>query len=416
MNRLIMKRMEPNNRRGFLRKMSLGALSTLLGADIVFSKSMPAGYLPVIFQDKDLGDVLGKDREMMVLNKQPWNIESPAHLLDDKVTPVSKMFVRNNGLMPENISVKDWTLEIGGESVFERKTYTLEQLKSKFPLHTYQLVLECGGNGRKEFFPPTEGNQWDVGAVSCAEWTGIRLRDLLEDIGIKENAVYIGYHGVDGHISRDPEKEAISRGIPIAKAMEDETILAFQMNGEDIPLVHGYPLRLIASGFPASVSGKWLKGLSIRDKVHDGAKMESPSYRIPRDPVEPGATVAPEDMYIIESMPVKSIITYPKSGALLHKSKLSIRGHAWAGHLSVKAVSYSIDFGATWNVCRLQKPVNKFAWQHFEAEVSFPQKGYFEIWAMATDSEGISQPMLSPGWNPKGYLNNACHRIAVKVV
>ena len=416
MSPVVMIQKEPDNRRGFLKKISLGTLSALLGADIVFSETMPVGYLPLVLQDKDPGDVFGKDKEMMVLNKQPWNIESPAHLLDDKVTPDSKMFVRNNGLVPENISAKDWILEIGGESVYEDKVYTLDHLKSKFPIHSYQVVLECGGNGRKEFFPPTEGNQWEVGAVSCAEWTGIRLGDLLKDIGVKDNAVYIGYHGADGHISRDPGKEAISRGIPIAKAMEDETILAFQMNGEDIPLAHGYPLRLIASGFPASVSGKWLKGLSIRDKVHDGAKMESPSYRIPCDPVEPGAIVAPEDMCIIESMPVKSLITYPKSGALLRKPKLSIRGHAWAGHLSVNMVSYSIDFGATWIACRLQKPVNKFAWQHFEAEISFPQKGYFEVWAMATDSEGVSQPMLSPGWNPKGYLNNACHRIAVKVV
>lgn len=412
----MMKQDKPDNRRGFLRKMSIGTLSALLGADIVFSETMPGGYLPVVFQDKNPTDLFGKDKEMIVLNEQPWNIESPAHLLDDKVTPASKMFVRNNGLVPENISVEDWTLEIGGESVYQNKIYTLDQLKSKFSKHTYQLVLECGGNGRKEFFPPTEGNQWEVGAVSCAEWTGIRLRDLLEDVGIKENAVYIGYHGADRHISRDPEKEAISRGVPIAKAMEDETILAFQMNGEDIPLAHGYPLRLIASGFPASVSGKWVKGLSIRDKIHDGAKMESPSYRIPREPVEPGAVVAAEDMRIIESMPVKSLITYPKSGALLRKPQLSIRGHAWAGHLSVSAVSYSIDFGATWKACRLQKPVNKFAWQHFDAEISFPQKGYFEVWANATDSEGVSQPMLSPGWNPKGYLNNACHRIAVKVV
>src|SRR5690606_20617791 len=169
--------------------MSLASLAAVVGADIVFASHMPKDYVPVVLQDNDPVKLFGKHKEMMVLNKQPWNIESPAHLLDDKVTPASKMFVRNNGLIPENISVKDWTLTIGGESVYEKKTYTLDQLKSQFPNHTYQLVLECGGNGRKEFFPPTEGNQWDVGAVSCAEWTGIRLRDLLEDMGIKENAV-----------------------------------------------------------------------------------------------------------------------------------------------------------------------------------------------------------------------------------
>ncbi|UCE94746.1 MAG: molybdopterin containing oxidoreductase, partial [Flavobacteriaceae bacterium] len=124
-----------------------------------------------------------------------------------------------------------------------------------------------------------------------------------------------------------------------------------------------------------------------------------------------------KDMKIIESMPVKSLITYPKTGAVFNKSKLlHIRGHAWAGELEVSKMEYSIDFGATWKMCDLEGPANRLAWQHFKAAILFPQKGYYEIWARATDTDGNSQPMLVPGWNPKGYLNNACHRIAVKVV
>lgn len=406
-----------NNRRGFLKKASLATLSAFVGVDIVFASTMPKDYVPLVLQDRDPGKLFGKHKEMMVLNDQPWNIESPAHLLDDKVTPSSKMFVRNNGLVPDNIAVDQWSLTVDGESVRENKTYSLKEIKARFKHYTYQLTLECGGNGRKEYYPPTEGNQWDVGAVSCAEWTGIRMRDLLQDVGLRPDAIYLGYHGVDMHLSRDPNKEPISRGVPIAKAMEDETLLAFQMNGEDIPIAHGHPLRMIASGYPASVSGKWLTRLSVRNKIHDGAKMESPSYRMPCEPVAPGTDVDPEDMCIIESMPVKSLITFPKTGALITgNSNLGIRGHAWAGDRIVASVAYSIDFGASWQSCKLSAPKNKFAWQHFEATVSFPQKGYYEIWAMATDSQGTSQPMLSPGWNPKGYLNNACHRIAVKVV
>ena len=122
-------------------------------------------------------------------------------------------------------------------------------------------------------------------------------------------------------------------------------------------------------------------------------------------------------MCIIESMPVKSLITYPKTGAVIEiKNKLSIRGHAWAGELSVKEVQYSIDYGATWRTCTLQNPNNRLAWQQWSAQITFPQEGYFEVWAKATDSKGVQQPMLVPGWNPKGYLNNACHRIAIKVV
>ncbi|WP_074407079.1 MULTISPECIES: sulfite oxidase [Aquimarina] len=404
-------------RRNFVKKAVLSSMVTVIGYDIVFGAIMPEGYEPLALQGSDPYKMFKKDKEMVILNDKPWNIEAKAHLLDDKITPNKYMFIRNNGLIPNTINAKNWTLTIDGESVVQKKTYTLAELKSKFKQYTYQLTLECGGNGRSEFDPPAKGNQWTVGAVSCAKWTGIRLRDLLEDAGIKDNAVYIGYHAIDTHLSMDPNKEPISRGAPVAKALQDETLLAFKMNGEDIPLAHGYPLRLIAGGWPASVSGKWINRISIRNKIHDGTKMKGTAYRVPCEPISPGKKVSDEDMCIIESMPVKSLITYPKSGAMINKGeKLNIRGHAWAGELEVGKMEYSIDFGSTWEKCSIEKPVNRLAWQHFYATIDFPKKGYYEVWARATDVQGVSQPMILPGWNPKGYLNNACHRIAVKII
>ena len=404
------------SRRNFIKRSSIATLGALIGSRIVFGNNLPKDYVPVIIQDGDPYAMFKKHKDMIVLNNKPWNIESAPHLLDDKVTPNEKMFIRNNGLIPEDIDVNKWTLTIDGESVSKPKTYTLQELKTKFPQHTYQLTIECGGNGRKEFNPPAKGNQWEYGAVSCAEWTGVRLADVLKDVGIKGNAVYIGYYGADVHLTGNPEKVVISRGVPMSKVMEDETLIAFKMNGEEIPLAHGYPLRLVIGGWPASVSGKWLKRIAVRNKIHDGPKMESPSYRVPCKPVAPGDKVKDEDMCIIESMPVKSLITYPKTGAMIDKGKiLNIRGHAWAGDLEVSQMEYSIDFGATWKPCKLEKPANRLAWQHFSATVSFPQDGYYEVWARATDSAGNAQPMVLPNWNPKGYLNNACHRIAVKV-
>lgn len=403
-------------RRKFIKRATLATFSGIIGSEIVYGFNIPQGYRPLALQEPDPFKMFGKDAEMVVLNDKPWNMEAQAHLLDDKITPNAKMFIRNNGLVPENIDAQKWTLTIDGESVVAKKSYTIQELKANFKVFTYQLTLECGGNGRSEFDPPAKGNQWTIGAVSCAKWTGVRLRDVLEDAGIKDDAVYIGYHGADIHLSRNPDKEPISRGAPMAKALQDETLLAFQMNDKDIPLAHGYPLRLIAGGWPASVSGKWINRISIRNKVHDGAKMGGTSYRVPCNTVAPGEKVADEDMCIIESMPVKSLITHPKSGAMLPEGKkLNIRGHAWAGELEVTRMEYSIDFGATWQICSIEKPINRLAWQHFSAEVDFPKKGYYEIWARATDSQGVSQPMLLPGWNPKGYLNNACHRIAVKI-
>ena len=403
-------------RRDFVKKATLSSFATLIGTELVFGSKMLDGYTPLALQETDPFKLFKKHKDMIVLNDKPWNIEAQAHLLDDKITPNSSMFIRNNGLVPEDINPKTWTLTIDGESVKTKKTYTLDELKSKFQQHTYQLTIECGGNGRAEFDPPAKGNQWTVGAVHCASWTGVRLRDVLEDAGIKDNAIYIGYHAIDQHLSRDPKKEPISRGCPMSKALQDETLLAFKMNGKDIPLIHGYPLRLVAGGWPASVSGKWVNRISIRDKVHDGTKMTGTAYRVPCKPVAPGSKVKDEDMCIIESMPVKSLITYPKTGAIIKKGQpLTIRGHAWAGELDVTKMEYSIDFGATWNTCNLEAPANRLAWQHFSAAVDFPKSGYYEVWARATDKNGVSQPMILPGWNPKGYLNNACHRIAVKV-
>lgn len=403
-------------RRQFVKRTTLVSFAALIGTDIVFGKNMVDGYQPLALQEPDPFKLFGLDADMVVLNDRPWNIEAKAYLLDDKITPSSKMFIRNNGLIPKEIDIDNWSLTIDGESVKTKKTYTLPDLQAKFKEYTYQLTLECGGNGRSEFDPPAKGNQWTIGAIHCAEWTGIRLKDILNDAGIKDEAVYIGYHSTDTHLSGDSNKEPISRGVPMSKALQDETLVAYKMNGKDIPLAHGYPLRLVAGGWPASASGKWINRISIRDKEHDGTKMKGTAYRVPRNPVAPGDKVKDEDMRIIESMPVKSLITHPKSGAVFKKEKsLEIRGHCWAGELQVSKMEYSIDFGATWKYCLLDKPVNRLAWQHFSASINFPKQGYYEVWARASDSNNVTQPMLLPGWNPKGYLNNACHRIAVKV-
>ncbi len=401
------------DRRGFLQKSALATLTTLLGTDIVFADKLPQHYLPMAFE---VDPMATKNKGLVVLSDKPWNVETPAHLLDDAITPADKLFIRNNGLMPEKVDPASWTLTINGESVKQAKTYKLDDLKKRFKHYTYQLVLECAGNGRSGYFPKTSGNQWTDGGVGCAEWTGVRLKDILADVGLKDDAVYIGYYGKDVHISLDPKKEAISRGVPMRKALEDETLVAWAMNGQDIPLVNGAPLRLVVGGWPASTSGKWLHTIAVRNKVHDGTKMTGKSYKVPINPVEPGVDPPESQFKIIESMPVKSLVTFPQTGAMLTKGQtLNLRGHAWAGDRSVREVAVSHDFGATWQKADLKPPKNRLAWQHWTATIKFPQPGYYELWARATDDAGVSQPMVMPQWNPEGYCNNACHRIAVKV-
>ena len=404
-------------RRGFLNNSALMAMTAAVGTAIPYGRFLPAGLIPAAFAADNAPDRIEGKEGLIILNDRPVNAETPAHLLDDDITPNRYMFIRNNGLLPENTDPQSGQLEVGGESCLRPTTFTIADLKARFEEVTLQLQLECGGNGRNEFVPAASGNQWTTGAVGCPSFTGVRLRDVLNYCSVAQDAVYVGYYGADSHTSGNPELDPISRGVPIAKAMERESLIAWAMNGEDIPLQNGYPLRMVCAGWPGSVSGKWLNRLVVRDRVHDGEKMAAPSYSVPSVSVAPGSRVANEDMRIIESMIVKSLTTFPQSGVSHdYRQRLTVRGHAWAGDNQVSAVFISIDFGATWLPTALRPVSNRLAWQHWQSWVQFPEPGYYEIWSRAMDEQGRSQPMVVPGWNPRGYLNNACHRIAVQAV
>lgn len=412
---VIFSRRSKSDRRGFLKGAGLGALAAALGAGIPYARFMPSGLIPAALADESGWVTLLATDGLTVLNDRPINAETPAHLLDDDITPNHRHFVRNNGIMPEVERGRSWHFTIEG-AVSNPMTFGLNNLSRQFEVVQKALQLECGGNGRAGFNPPARGNQWTTGAIGNAMYTGVRLADVLKAAGVKAESVYTAHYSADTHLSGDSEKLPISRGMPVSKAMQPNTLLAFAMNGEPLPLLHGGPLRIVAPGWPGSVSQKWLKRLIVRDQVHDGPKMTGKSYRVPANPVAPGTDVANEDMRIIESMPVKSLITRPQTGlGTALDTPLAVRGHAWAGDHDVSAVNVSINFGASWQHAELSAPPNAGSWQTWNTEVSFPQIGYYEIWARATDDAGLMQPMVVPGWNPRGYLNNSCHRIAITV-
>jgi DMSO/TMAO reductase YedYZ molybdopterin-dependent catalytic subunit len=405
-------------RRSFLRSASGWAFASTAGLPVVFADRLPSGVqLLGLDGGQDPQPIPGKDG-LRVFNDRPILAETPAHLLDDDVTPASRLFVRNNGLPPDldGIDADAWEIEIAGEAVPEPRRFTVAALRQRFKAVSLPLVVECAGNGRAEFQPPAAGTPWTTGAVGCPRWDGIRLRDLLDACGVTDRAVYVAYESADRHLSGDPSRQPISRGVPIDKARQPESLLAFGMNGEAIPDLHGHPARLVFGGWPGSTSGKWVRRILVRDRVHDGAKMGGASYRKPRQPVRPGAEVSDADMEILGAMPIKSLITAPRSGAVVPATApLDVRGHAWVGDRAVAEVFTSIDFGSTWQSAQLEAAPNRNAWQRFRTEIAFPRAGYYEVWARAVDDAGRSQPMVLPGWNPKGYMNNACHRIAVQV-
>lgn len=408
-DRAFFGRIPHSDRRGFLRGAGLTTMGAMLGMAIPFNRTMPQGLIPAVFASDDI--LAGKDG-LTLLNDRPLNAETPPHLLDDAITPTNRHFIRNNGIPPEDVDPETWTLTIDG-LVDTPMQLTIADLKEKFETVTHALVIECGGNGRAAFDPPAKGNQWTLGAVACSNWTGVRLKDVLNAAGVKPGTVYTAHVGADSHLSGKPDKLPISRGLPIEKAMTDDILIAFEMNGGPLHAQNGAPLRLVVPGWPGSCSQKWLKRIYLRDVVHDGPKMTGTAYRIPNRPVSPGEDVDKKDFVIIERMPVKSLITSPENGATAGKA-VEVRGHAWSGDRTIARVDVSMDFGATWMQAELDDPVNSGAWQNWRTGLEFPQSGYYEVWARATDSAGEMQP-FAINWNPKGYLNNTMHRVGLRV-
>jgi sulfite oxidase len=415
------------NRRGFLGGAGLAAMGAAVGGAIPFSHNMPAGLAPAALAQegakaapgkRESFKFPGKDPGLSLLGDRPLVAETPEHLMNDDTTPISKFFIRNNGQMPE-APAKDadsWKFVIDGE-VNNPIEMTLGDLKKRFQQVTYRMVLECGGNGRSFFQPTTRGNPWTNGGAGCAEWTGVPLADVLRAAGLNSRAVYTAHYGRDPHLSGDPKRDSISRGMPIAKAMEQHSLLVWAMNGQPLPEIHGGPLRLLIPGWPGSLSHKWLSRIWIRDREHDGSGMTGTSYRVAIQPMVPGGKTDPNNFKILESMPVRGIISNPENGTRYPAGTraIALRGAAWDGDVGISRVDVSIDFGATWTQAAMERTRNRYDWNRWTAAVALPTDGYYEVWVRATDNDGRMQPHIAGNWNPQGYGANPMHRVAILV-
>ena len=426
------------SRRGFLGGAGLAAMGAAVGGAIPFAQNMPAGLIPAALaqgapattspnapaaapaavpKGPQYLQFPGKSDKLVVLGEKPLVAETPESLLDDDTTPIDKFYVRNNGLIPDEAKDADsWKIVVDGE-VNKKLELTLGELKAKFKAVTRRMVLECGGNGRSFFNPQARGNQWTNGGAGCAEWTGVRVVDVLRAAGVKPSAVFSGHYGSDPHLSGDATKPSLSRGVPMKKLMDENNLIVWAMDGQPLPNIHGFPVRLIIPGWPGSVSSKWLTRIWIRDKEHDGPGMGATSYRVAIKPMVPGDKPDEKNFRDLESMPVRSIITNPANGTKLPAGtkEVRLRGAAWDGDYGVKQVDISTDFGASWTRAKLGKPKNKYDWVRWTASVKLPSDGYYEIWTRGMDSRGTMQPHMAGFWNPQGYGGNPLHRVAVLV-
>ena len=358
--------------------------------------------------------VAAEKPELVLLDTPELNAETPAHLLDDDITPTARLFARNTGAMPalSPATIADWTLRIDG-LVRTPRVWTVAELKRDFETVTETAVIECAGNGRAFFPQPFGIVPWRHGAVGCARWTGVRLGDLLRQCEVLPKAVYTGHHSPD--LRLDGGGPAISRGLPIEKALAPETLVAFALNDEPLSALHGAPLRLVVPGYPGASFQKWLTRIEVRDREHDGERMRDGHYRLPRIPLRYGEPYDASQFEIITDMPVRSLITAPRDGfAAQSNAPLRVRGHAWSGHEPVEKVELSCDGGRSWQTATLGPLPDRFAWRRFELTLR-PPPGEIEIIARATDQRGRTQPLDSVPWNPRGYCNNLCHRVRGRI-
>jgi len=354
--------------------------------------------------------IVEKDPVMKVLTERPLTANATAENLNDAVTPANRLFIRNNLLTPD-LQAAGHTLTVKG-LVDKQMTFTIDDLKSAFPAVTVQGMLECAGSGRTAFSPLPKGTPWSSsGGYGCPAWTGARLRDILKAAGVKPAAVHAAFFGAD--FGELPTAPPVVRSIPLKKAMEPNTLVAWAINGEPLPKVHGFPLRMIVPGWVGSASTKWLFGIELLDAPFKGTYMDD-SYRVPAHPIAPGEKM-PKESVSTEAWPVKSVITSPAPGAKFKIGDgIAVAGKAWAGDNGIVKVEISLDEGITWKRATLAKPGDKYAWRLFTYTARLQRQGYVTILARATDSKGNIQPIAAV-WNPLGYFWNGIHRVGVTI-
>ena len=347
---------------------------------------------------------------MIVRSARPVDLEMPLEGFSDYITPLDRFFVRTHVYTPR-VDIGQWRLTVDGE-VANALTLTIDDLR-QMPSVELLSVLECAGNGRGFYEPSMPGLQWRNGGVGNGRWRGVRLADVLKRAGLKSSPQEVLFNGADVPIGTMPD---FQRSIPIAKALHSATLLAYEMNGQTLPIEHGFPLRAVVPGWAGDSWIKWVTSITVLNREHDGFWMAR-AYRHPGRPVQPGTAVAPEQMQPVTSLRVKSIIIEPRDGAMVAASTpVVIRGVAWSGDNGpVTAVDVSVDAGRTWTRATMRRDQRtEFGWRPWEYRWIPPRQAYYTVLARARDEAGNIQP-LEQEWNPSGYGWNVVPRVGVNV-
>jgi DMSO/TMAO reductase YedYZ molybdopterin-dependent catalytic subunit len=348
-------------------------------------------------------------RDMIVRSTRPLDLEMPLSGFADAITPVEHFFVRTHVYAP-TVKLDTWRLTVDG-SVGQSLALTMDDLR-KMPSVELVGVLECAGNGRAFYDPPVAGLQWRHGAAGNGRWRGVRLADVLKRAGAKPNAVEALFDGADVPIGKMVD---FRRSIPIHKALDPETLLAYEMNGQPLPVSHGFPLRVVVPGWAGDSWVKWVTGIRVLTEPDSNYWMAS-TYKHPGKPVAPGTLLPAASLPSVTSLRVKSVIASPEPGAVIKPGEhVTIRGVAWSGESGpVQNIEVSVDNGRTWSAARFLDAQTKWGWRRWELSWEPQQERFYTIFARARDAKGDVQPATQE-WNQSGYLWNVVARTDVNV-
>jgi DMSO/TMAO reductase YedYZ molybdopterin-dependent catalytic subunit len=332
--------------------------------------------------------------DLLYLSREPLNAETPLARQVGVITPAERHYVRDHFAIPQGPD----RIEIDG-AVRTPLQLDLNQIRS-LPPRSLVVTLECAGNGRAFLDPPVGGEQWRTGAVGTAEWTGASLRTVLEMAEPLSGAVEVLCVGADAGTPADVgARIAYERSLPIGDAVRDDVLIAYAMNGSDLPPEHGAPLRLIVPGWYGMASVKWLARLRLLERSFDGF-FQTQRYVVGDRP--------------LREIAVRALIAWPNEGERLAQLPFVARGYAWSGRGDLARVEVSIDGGSSWRDATLGDEITRYAWRQWHATIAPRASGQLVLLARAITSDGTTQP-LQEVRNERGYENNAARPVRIEI-
>jgi sulfite oxidase len=353
----------------------------------------------------------GEGGSLYELTARPANYESVRETFTTRLTPVERFYIRNHFDLPTGDPAAwadSWRLGVTGlvSKPLSLSVADLQAMKQT----TVEAVLQCAGNGRGLFRPRVPGVQWRIGAMGNAEWTGVRFADILARAGATKDARHVQLQGMERPtLEKTPP---FVRGIPIAKALHPDTLVALRMNGAPLSPHHGFPARLVVPGWVGDDWVKWLTTVEVRVDEPKGFFYET-GYRFPEPPGAPGEAVPPERMKPMSTLFVKSLIGSISDGDVIAPGRHELVGVAFSGEARIAKVEVTLDGGATWTRAELDGPDTEYGFRVFRHDWD-AAPGKHTIGSRATDTKGATQP-VEPVWNPAGYLHNAIDLVDVEV-